>query len=260
LVGITRLRYSKNLKRNSLKRILKSFRSKSPYSDKKLRSLFKKYFGFSPRDVSVYREALRHKSADSVRITGLSASNERLEYLGDAILGAIIAQYLFTIYPNQDEGFLTKMRSKLVSRTNLNKLATILDLQLVIEENLNPTSVKRSLLGNALEALIGALYLQKGYSKTYKLVVALFQKQFDLKLVESEETDYKSKLLIWAQRERKNIQFVFNPEGEITADQQYEVTLLIEEEEEGKASATSKKKAEQLVSQLYCQKNLLTQI
>lgn len=252
--AITHRLSSKNSTANTLKRIFKSFGGKTPYSDNKLRALFKKHFGFAPKDVTVYREALRHKSADSVRISGLKKSNERLEYLGDAILGAIIAQFVFEKYPNEDEGFLTKMRSKLVSRTNLNKLAAALDLDLIIEQNLNPSSVKRSLLGNAFEALIGAIYLQKGYAKTFDIVVALFQRQFDLKLVETEETDYKSKLLIWAQRERKLIQFVFDQDGEINATQEYEVTLLIDGEPSGKALGTSKKKAEQLVSKYYCQK------
>lgn len=245
---------SKNSTANTLKRIFKSFGGKAPYSDNKLRALFKKHFGFAPKDVTVYREALRHKSADSVRISGQLKSNERLEYLGDALLGAIIAQFVFEKYPNEDEGFLTKMRSKLVSRTNLNKLAAALDLDLIIEQNLNPSSVKRSLLGNAFEALIGAIYLQKGYVKTFDIVVDLFQRQFDLKSVELEETDYKSKLLIWAQRERKLIQFTFDQEGEINANQEYEVTLLIDGEPCGKALGTSKKKAEQLVSKYYCQK------
>jgi ribonuclease-3 len=254
LVVITHQLFSKNSTANTLKRIFKSFGGKTPYSDNKLRAIFKKHFGFSPKDVVVYREALRHKSADSVRLGGLNKSNERLEYLGDAILGAIVAQYVFEQYPNEDEGFLTKMRSKLVSRTNLNKLAAALDLDLIIEQNLNPSSIKRSLLGNAFEALIGAIYLQKGYSKTFDIVINLFKRQFDLRTVELEETDYKSKLLIWAQRERKLIQFVFDQEAEINANQEYEVTLLIDGEPSGNAFGTSKKKAEQTVCQYYCQK------
>lgn len=254
MVVIIRLLFSKNSRDSQLKRIFQSFGGKSPYSDNKLRALFKKHFGFSPKDVSVYREALRHKSANSVRVEGVAQSNERLEYLGDAILGAIIAEYLFEAYPLQDEGFLTKMRSKLVSRINLNKLASNLDLQLVIEQNLNPSSVKRSLLGNAFEALVGAIYLQKGYKKTYQIIIGLFKRQFNLKNVENEESDYKSKLLIWAQRERKLIKFQFNQEGDISPEQEYEVTLFIDDEPEGTAKATSKKKAEQIVSQLYCEK------
>lgn len=227
---------------------------KTPYSDHKLRTLFKKHFGFAPKDVAVYREALRHKSADSVRISGTQQSNERLEYLGDAILGAIIAEYLYESYPNATEGFLTKMRSKLVSRANLNKLAANLDLQLIIEQNLNPNSVKRSLLGNAFEALVGAIYFNKGYKTTYNIVISLFKREFNLAEVEQEEHDYKSKLLIWSQRERKEVEFKFDQEGEISQDQLYTVTLLIDNEAKETAQAPSKKKAEQLVSEMYCKK------
>lgn len=235
-----------------MKRIFQSFRGKPTYSDSKLRAVFKKHFGFAPTDLQPYREALRHKSANSVRRNDDIKSNERLEYLGDAILGAIIARYLFDHYPNEEEGFLTKMRSKLVSRANLNKLAKKIDLNLLIEQNLNPNSVRRSLLGNALEALIGAIYLQKGFKRTSQIIIDLFSREFDLKAVEQMESDYKSKLLIWAQRNKKQLTFEFNAKGEIGPHENYKVSLLVDHLKVGEAEGRSKKEAEQLVAKSYC--------
>lgn len=157
--------------------------------------------GHHPGDLALYRTALRHVSAVPDDRPDLP-DNERLEFLGDAVLDAIIGNLLFNRYPDQGEGFLTRMRSKLVSRTQLNALAKRIGIERVIE-----TTVARahesSVPGNALEALIGAIFLDKGFERTRKVVVGLITQHFDLNEIEKEDRDGKSRLLEWGQKRRK---------------------------------------------------------
>ena len=131
--------------------------------DKELYTAIRNIFGYYPGNISLYKLAFRHKSVAVELSNGSRVSNERLEYLGDAILGAIVAEHLFKLFPYKDEGFLTEMRSKIVSRVQLNKLSQKLGIDNLIQVNTESGNVYRSMKGDAFEAFVGALYMDKGY-------------------------------------------------------------------------------------------------
>jgi len=163
--------------------------------------------GFYPKNQLLYEQAFRHKSVANEQVDESIESNERLEFLGDAILGAIIAEYVFIKFPYKDEGFLTKLRSKMVSRSFLNQLAVDIGLDTFIETSPN-VNRSNSINGDAFEALIGAIYLDKGYDASKKFVVEKIIKDFiDIKKLIKEESNYKSKLIEWAQSEKLEHQF-----------------------------------------------------
>src|ERR1700743_1887234 len=141
--------------------------------NRKYVKVLKNLLGFVPGNLALYKMAFRHKSvAQNIR-KGVKNSNERLEFLGDAVLGSVIAEVLFKLYPYEDEGFLTELRSKIVSRNNLNQLARKLGFNKLIEFDSRALNSSRqgSLLGDAFEALIGAIYLDKGYNFTRNFLV-----------------------------------------------------------------------------------------
>ena len=174
--------------------------------------------------------------------------NERLEFLGDAVLDAIIGGLLFTTYPEKGEGFLTRMRSKLVSRSQLNLLAKHISIERVMESNV-ARGHESSVPGNALEALIGALFLDKGFERTRKIVVKLIHQHFDLKEIEKEDKDGKSRLLEWGQKRRKKVEFVIREEGGGTRGKVYVAEVHINGEVKGTGRGISKKTAEQDAAQ-----------
>src|ERR1700712_3515116 len=181
----------------------------------------KNLLGFVPGNLSLYRLAFRHKSvAQSIR-KGVKNSNERLEFLGDAVLGSVVAEVLFKLYPYEDEGFLTELRSKIVSRVNLNQLARKLGFDKLIEYDSRALNSSRqgSLLGDAFEALVGAVYLDKGYDFTRNFLVNhIIKSHIDIHKLEQTETNFKSKLIEWCQRHSKDISFDLtnNLDGENT--------------------------------------------
>jgi ribonuclease-3 len=220
-------------------------RARNP-EEKRVRAWCRQQLGITPGDLPLYRQALRHVSAVTDERPDLP-DNERLEFLGDAVLDAIIGNLLFTNYPGQGEGFLTRMRSKLVSRTQLNALAKHIGIDRVLE-----TTVARahesSVPGNALEALIGALFLDKGFDRTRKVVVGLIQQHFDLKEIEKEDRDGKSRLLEWGQKRRKKVEFVVH-EGGGGRGRHYVAEVRINGEVKGTGKGASKKTAEQDAAQ-----------
>ncbi|MEJ5263967.1 MAG: ribonuclease III [Bacteroidales bacterium] len=164
--------------------------------------------GYIPRRWHLYETAFVHRSASLTGKGGTTINNERLEFLGDAILDAIVADYLFKHYPSMDEGFLSKMRSKIVKRNQLNALAFELGLdQLIISTSFQVNGGKY-VCGNALEALIGAMYLDRGYEKTHAFVIHRILNRFiNLNELEKIETDYKSRIIEWAQKQHNSINF-----------------------------------------------------
>lgn len=154
--------------------------------------------GFTPGYLPYYQLALMHRS----KIEDIDQNNERLEFLGDAILGSIIAEYLFKRYPTQPEGFLTELRSRIVRRETLNNVALRMGLNKLVQYNQNDRGLSRShIFGNALEALIGAIYLDKGFAKTRTFVLQQMVRTYiDLEHLESTDTNYKNQLLSWAQK------------------------------------------------------------
>lgn len=214
--------------------------------DRRFYAEFKKALGFYPHNLNLYKLAFIHKSASIILPTGQSVNNERLEYLGDAILDAIIADFLFEQYPDQREGFLTKMRAKIVSRAHLNRLSVQIGLQrLIISHSCNST--QRHIFGDALEAFIGAMYLDRGYKRTRKyLIKKIFKKYIDLTSLELLETDFKSRIIEWGQKHRQNITFDYREEHESKESSPTFYALLhINGQLLGEGKGNSKKEAEQ---------------
>lgn len=160
--------------------------------------------GFTPSNITVFKLAFRHSSYDPEA----NSNNERLEYLGDAVLDTIISTFLFKTYPRKGEGFLTETRSKIVSRKKLGEIAHTLGLQDYLAYNQNYVTVSPTMMGNALEALIGAVFVDAGYSETHNFVMNFIVKPYiDLDLLQQTEFNYKSKLLEWSQKYNKDVKF-----------------------------------------------------
>jgi len=176
-------------------------------------------------------------------------SNERLEFLGDALLNTIVAEHLFRRFPYKDEGFLTKMRSKVVSRNHLNSIAVKMGLQGMLNKDSGGYSGS-SIYGNALEALIGAVYLDTSYLKTKNFILnRIFVLYVDLDELENTETDFKSKLIEWAQKEKRSVEFRVMEEARYAEDKTYLIGLFIDQVIKAEASHYSKKRAEQMAAE-----------
>jgi ribonuclease-3 len=217
----------------------------------------KNVLGFVPGNIVLYKMAFRHRSAAKLLKNGSRSSNERLEFLGDAILGSVIAELLFKSYPYKEEGFLTEMRSKIVNRANLNQLARKMGFdQLILfdQKTVNVQTKHHSMLGDAFEALIGAIYLDKGYEFTKSFLLKRIVKPYiDIHTLEMTETNFKSKLIEWCQRHGKDISFdmVENDEGEST--KLFTIHAIIDNETHGIGRDYNKKAAEKLAAEKACE-------
>src|ERR1700744_5378267 len=216
----------------------------------------KNLLGFVPGNLSLYRLAFRHKSVAQAVKKGIKNSNERLEFLGDAVLGSVVAEVLFKLYPYEDEGFLTELRSKIVNRVNLNQLARKLGFEQLIQYDTRMVNSTRqsSLLGDAFEALIGAIYLDKGYDFTKNFLVnRIIKSHIDIHKLEQTESNFKSKLIEWCQRHGKDISFdlVDNLDGENT--KLFTVQASVDGEVVGLGKEFSKKNAEKLAAEKACE-------
>jgi len=203
--------------------------------------------GFYPGNLKLYDLAFVHKSASTTDSQGNFVNNERLEYLGDAILGAIIADFLYNRFPQEDEGFLTKTRSKLVNRTFLTKLTFEMGLNVFIDSNTTKNIDKSHIYGDALEALIGAIYLDKDYKTAKYFVTKRILSQFvNLNEIEQNDTNFKSQLIEWSQKNKKEIRFETVEEPVDKSKQpKFVATVEIDNNEVGKGIGTSKKEAQQ---------------
>lgn len=249
MADITQHLLSKNIRSNLL--ALKKIKPVKFYfsNHKRLYHAIKNIFGYYPGNIFLYKLAFRHKSA-AEKQNGVLISNERLEYLGDAILSAVIADHLFKIYPFKDEGFLTEMRSKIVSRNQLNKLSHKLGLQNLIQSNLDSTTHSKSFKGDAFEAFVGALYLDKGYNFTREILINhIIQVHFDLDKLQNEEMNFKSRLIEWGQKEKHEVDFNVVEEEGNGHHKQYVVELTIDEQSYGTAKDYSIKGAEKIISE-----------
>lgn len=216
-------------------------------TDKEIRRYFKNIFGFRVRNVEPFRIALIHKSVSSNDAIGGRLNNERLEYLGDAILGSIIADFLYHKYPLESEGVLTCMRSKLVNRNRLNNLARKLGLPEMMRMDSHITSNTPN--GNALEAVVGAIYIDQGFKRTYDIIIHnIFLTFLDMNEVYAEDDDYKSRILIWAQHNRHKVTFDIQNEDK-GRDHLYRAILSIDGKECAQALGQSVKKAEQAAAE-----------
>ncbi|WP_258104042.1 ribonuclease III [Marinoscillum sp. MHG1-6] len=221
-------------------------------NDKELYKNFKIITGNRPINLSLYTLAMRHTSAAKVNKKGVKESYERLEFLGDSILGMVVAEMLYKKFPFKDEGFLTETRSKLVNRETLNQLSKKIGLQLLVKYNRNRgNSVShKSVYGDSLEALIGAIYLDRGYWACKKfIIVKLITPHFDLDEIAATTINHKSKIIEWAQKEDKNLKFEILQTNEESDNKQFIAQVFIDDTPMEKGFGFSKKKAEQDAAQ-----------
>ncbi len=204
----------------------------------------KKILGFYPNNLEYYKTAFIHKSATYIDHTGKVVNNERLEFLGDAILDAVIGDYLFNHFPEGSEGFMTQTRSKIVNRGFLTHLATEIHLDEFIILHIQPPFVKKNICGNALEAFIGAVYLDLGYYYAYKFIEKqLLKKHVDLDKVVNSDSNYKSQVIEWAQHEHMKVNF--ETEQIQGKPVKFEAKIFVNENFFGQGTGQSKKEAEQ---------------
>lgn len=204
--------------------------------------------GFTPANLGIFKLAFSHKSTVSEKAYAMQ-NNERLEYLGDAILGTIVAEYLFKKYPNSDEGFLTKMRSKIVKRKSLNKIGDKMGLDVLLNEY-NNTRLSRSMLGNAVEALVGAIYLDRGYVGTKRFVVRKMLRNYvNVHELESFDDNYKSQLLEWCQKNGQAVSYKLLARYKFEKRDRFKVAVMVNGKKMATADDFNKKSAEQTASE-----------
>ena len=209
--------------------------------------------GFVPARLPIFKLAFSHKSSQSTREYA-QTNNERLEYLGDAVLGTVVAEYLFKKYPNADEGFLTKMRSKIVKRKSLNAIGDAMGLDVLLNEY-NRTRLSASMLGNAVEALVGAVYLEKGYQPTKRFIIQRMLKLYvDMHELETVDDNYKSQLLEHCQKNGKQITYKLIKKFKQDRRDRFKVAVLVGGDEIASADDFNKKAAEQYASKLALRK------
>jgi ribonuclease III len=226
------------------------FRYKDP-DEKAVAAFVRETFGIRAKQPLLYKQAFLHKSHLRDEPKAHERSNERLEFLGDAVLDTIVAEYLYQNYPSETEGFLTKIKSRIVKRETLNLIGEQLRLNRFIRHTQYGINNPKSLLGNAVEALIGAVYIDHGFEVTRKVVLErILYKYINLNEIVQVETDYKSRIIIWSQRERKRIEFVLVLEENLGPEMRYEIELQIDQEPVTRAIARTKKEAEQDASRM----------
>jgi ribonuclease III, bacterial len=218
--------------------------------DKELARYIKNVFGFYPRNIFLFQLAFKHKSVSEESIGTFRLSNERLEYLGDTVLSTIVADYLFKKFPIKSEGFLTEMRSRIVSRNSLNKLSQKLGFDDMIQYSRDGHTKFRCVGGDAFEAFVGAIFLDRGFNFTRKIIInRIINVHIDIDQLEQTEANFKSKLLEWAQKQKKHIEFkVLGEKGE-GYNKLYIVQVNIDGKDYGQATDYSIKGAEQLAAE-----------
>jgi ribonuclease III len=209
-----------------------------------------KILGFAPKDLEHYKKAFTHRSANKTSSDGAPINYERLEFLGDAMLSSVIAAHLYSEAPLGDEGYLTKMRSKIVSREHLNELGKDLNLIQFIESKVPVHHFGENIHGNIFESLIGAIYLDKGYIYCEKFIQKrVIIPYVDISRLEGKVISYKSLVIEWCQKEKKIFHYDIFEDNAIDGQRLFGVKLSIDDKVIAKARATSKKKAEEKASQ-----------
>lgn len=228
-------------------RIVFTFKLPNDSQDKQLYVAIKSITGRAPYNLSLYKLAMRHSSIALVNDHGLRESNERLEYLGDAILGMIVAEFLFMRFPFKEEGFLTEMRSKIVNRETLNDLSRKLGIKNLIQFHQNKSALSpKSIYGDSLEALIGAIYLDRGFGFCKRFIIKrLIIPHFDLDELVNTITNHKSKIIEWSQKQNRKLSFEIVDQNQKNRNGQFVAQIFIDGEGYEKGFGFSKKKAEQ---------------
>lgn len=222
------------------------FASASPET-KQLKNTVYTVTRLQPSNLSLYKLALQHSSVKEA-----TTSNERLEFLGDAVLSLIVGEYLFKRYPLQEEGFLTEIRARIVNRTSLSELAQKIGMDELLHYDTRSISKSnlKFIYGNALEAFIGAVYLDQGYERCRDFVIdRLLHIHIDLEELVQTDSNYKSKIIAWTQKNRKSLQFELVSEKRIKNNREFVVQLLIEGQVTGKGCGKTRKQAEQMAAQ-----------
>ena len=210
-----------------------------------------KILGFIPRNVHLYKRAFTHKSlVKDAKDNRYPTNNERLEFLGDAILDSVTAEYLFRKYPTQDEGFLTQMRSKMVNRKALNKIAAHMELDIFLRQ-LGATRISQTMMGNTFEAFVGAVYFDVGYARTKSFIINKMLRQYiDVHELENVNTNYKSQLLEYSQKNQKTISYnVLDHYRTKNNRERFKIAVLLDGKSLATAEDYSKKSAEQKASE-----------
>ena len=229
--------------------IRKIFNSRPSKEDGNFFINITKIVGFKPTDISHFKEAFTHRSCNKKNEKGNTISYERLEFLGDAMLSSVIAEYLFNKVPHGNEGYLTKMRSKIVSREHLNELGKDLNLLQLVESKMSKENFGDNIHGNVFEALIGAIFLNKGYTGCEKFIYNEVIKPYvDIERLEGKVISYKSLLIEWCQKEKKIFKYLVYDDTGNDNIKHFAVKLKIDDKIVAKARATSKKKAEEKAS------------
>ncbi len=214
---------------------------------REFRSRLKNILEFRPGNLELYEIAFIHRSATLTLPNGKKVNNERLEYLGDAVLDAILSDYLFEKFPDANEGFLTKIRSRIVNRELLNHLALSMGLNKILISKINSSHLTKNLYGDAFEALLGSVFLDKGFKKTKKLFIKnVLNKYLDLDFIVKTDSDYKSLVFEWVQKHKSNLIFTYNEEYDFNLKKSvFSTILFIDKKELGEGHGSSKKEAEQ---------------
>ncbi len=222
---------------------LKTKQNEGFYSD------IKKLLNFTPKKIDYYQRAFTHRSLKKVDENGVPINYERLEFLGDAMLGSIIASYLYKKVPNGTEGYLTQMRSKIVSREHLNELGKDLNLIRFVKSNITQENIGDNIHGNIFEALIGAIYLDRGYNYSKKFIYEkVITPYVDIAKLEGKITSYKGLIIEWCQKKKKQYLFDIYEDTGNENIKHFSVKISIDGVMVAKGRATSKKKAEEQAS------------
>ena len=230
---------------NFIRKIVKS-RSQE---DQKLRSELKELLNFSPRTINKYKKAFTHRSVQMLDKNGIPINYERLEFLGDSILGSVIAAYLYKKVPTGTEGYLTQMRSKIVSREHLNELGKDLNLIRFVKSNIDQANVGDNIHGNIFEALVGAIYLDRGYKYCQRFIYEnVIVPYVDIEKLEGKITSYKGLIIEWCQKQKKTYKFDTYEDSGNQSIKHFSVKISIDGEQIAKGRATSIKKAEEQAS------------
>jgi len=223
-----------------------------PFSTNKgaFNAAMNKILGFKPKDISWYQRAFTHRSMNQKDASGNPLNYERLEFLGDAMLGVIISKHLFKEVPNGNEGYLTKMRSKIVSRQHLNELGRELKLDKYLESRISSDQFGENIFGNLFEALVGAIYLDRGHDYCERFIrMRVIEPHVDIERLEGKVMSYKSLMIEWCQKQKKAFRFEVMEDQGVDDRPHFSVRFMLEEQVVSRARETSKKRAEEKAAQ-----------
>jgi ribonuclease-3 len=234
-----------------LKRYLIYFQSKN---ERQFYQTISRITGLQPGNTGLYRLATSHSSAAKENASGTKNSYERLEYLGDSVLGTVVAEYLFKKFPFKDEGFLTDIRSRIVNRESLNKVGRKMGLNQIVEYTGKVNLSHKSLYGDVLEALVGAVYLDKGFYPCREFILTkILAHHFDIEEVVSNTSNFKSLLIEWSQKYNHKLDFTIKEESGNMHNKEFTAAILVDDQEVSTGKGTSKKRAEQAAAEKACE-------